>query len=166
MTIAVRQSGSAKSVTGIGVRVSGALKTVTEAWVRSGGELRRIFTIAAVALSTYLAYGRANSAATANVVSEAVTATPSGTIGPVTYAWSRTDSDPHAWTIDDPGGQTTTFSTLAAQGETWTATFICTVTDQAGQVVASDPVSVNCANIYYGGGYVGNPSLPPGTVYP
>lgn len=166
MTISLKVAAAQKDVTGLGVRVGGVLKNVTEGWVRVGGTLKQFFGALAVELSTYLALGRGNSAATVTVVSEPVTATVAGAIGTLAYAWTRTDGGAQPWTITDAADATTEFSTNCDQGQQFIATFICTVTDQAGQVLASDPVTADCANIYYGGGYVGNPSLPPGTVYP
>lgn len=166
MTAALKAAGAQRDITGLGIRTGGALKNVTEGRVRAGGSLRQFFGTLAVELSTYLALGRGNSAATVRVVSEPVTATVAGAIGTLAYAWTRTDSDPQPWTITSPDEATTTFSTNCDQGQQFVATFICTITDQAGQVLASDPVTVDCANIYYGGGYVGNPALPPGTSYP
>lgn len=155
MTMTIRVGDAAKDVTGISVRVGGTLKTVTEGWVRVGGALRLFFAMIKVVLSTYTAIGRSNSASVVTVYSAPVTATVTGGVGTLAYAWTRTAADAQPWTITDPTAATTTFSTVADQGESFDATFICTVTDQAGQVIASDPVAVNCSNIYYGGGYGG-----------
>lgn len=166
MTIALRVAGAAKDITGLGLRRDGALKEITEAWLRVGGALKQVYGKLAAALSKSLVLGRGNSASVIIVVSESVTVTTTGTIGAVSHAWGRTDSGVQPWTITDPSSATTAFSTQCDQGEAFTATFVCTVTDRAGQVLVSDPVTADCANIYYGGGYVGDPSLPPGTVYP
>lgn len=166
MTIAVKIGTAQRGVTGVGVLVGGALKEATEGWSRAGGTLKQFFGTLGVELSTYLALGRGNSAATVIVVSESVTATAADAVGAPVYAWTRTDGGAQPWTIISPAEATTEFSTACGQGQQFTATFICTVTDQAGRVLASDPVTADCANTYYGGGYVGNPSLPPGTVYP
>jgi hypothetical protein len=155
MTAALRIGTDLHDLTGIAVRKGAALKTVTQGLVRVGGVLKVFYDTLKVDLSTYNALGRANSAVVTNVTSGAVTANVTGAVGEISYAWTRTAPDAHAWTINSPASQATTFSTLANQGEEWTATFICTITDQAGQVLASSPVTVTNANIYYGGGYGG-----------
>lgn len=166
MTAATNVGGVSKNITAIETRVGGALKNVTEGWLRGGGALKQFFVVLAASLSTNSVIGRGNSAAAVNVTTGSVTATMQGAVGTVTYAWTRTAADAHAWTIDAPSSATTTFSTLADQGEQWDATFVCTMTDQAGQSITTSAVSADAANIYYGGGYVGGQPPAPGTVYP
>lgn len=166
MTIGAYISDAPKDITGAVVRKGGALKTITEGWARTGGSIKQFYAVLKVGLSTFAAIGRGNSATVVTVTSQSVTAGVQGAVGTVSYAWTRTAPDGHAWTIDNPTGQTTTFSTLADQGESWTATFICTVTDQAGQVLASPTLTVNNANIYYGGGYIGSGAPVGGGEYP
>jgi hypothetical protein len=165
MTAALHVSDAPHDITGIAIRVGGATKTVTEGWIRVDGALKQFYSVLAVALSKYLAIGRANSATIITVTSEPITATATGTIGDVAYSWTRTAPDSQPWTINSPTAQTTTFSTDCDQGEEFTATFICTITDRAGQVLASTPVTVNNANIFYGGGYAGSGATP-GQAYP
>lgn len=155
MTVAVHVLDAAKDITGIAVRKGGALKTVTEVWARVGGGLKLVYAKIAIALSTYTAMGRGNSASTIAVGSALVTANITGAVGDIAYVWARTDADPQPWTIVSPNAQSTSFSTICDQGEAFTATFHCTGTDQAGQVITSNDVEVTCANIYYGGGYGG-----------
>lgn len=166
MTLAIRTGGASKNVTGIAIRKGGALKTVTEAWIRTGGALKQFYSVLQITLSASAVLGRGNSAATLPVTSAPVTATAAGTIGAVTYAWTRTDAGAQPWTIDAPTSATTTFTTSCAQGDDFTATFICTVSDQSGQSLASSAVAAECANIYFGGGYLGDSPPPPGTAYP
>jgi hypothetical protein len=165
VTLAIRVSGAPKDITGMAIRVGGATKTITEAWLRVGGTIRQLYAAITIALSTYSAIGRGNSANTLPVTSEPVTATVTGAIGTVIHAWTRTAADSQPWTINSPAAATTTFTTSCDQGESFTATFIDTATDQAGQVIASTAVTVSCANIYYGGGYPGSGGTP-GTPYP
>lgn len=157
MSVGVNVGGvGANAVTDIRVRNAGGLKQVTQGLIRiSKKSIVTFYQLFKVTLSKAAAIGRGNSSVAVTVYSEPVTATVQGGVGDLTYAWTRTAPDAHAWTIDAADQATTTFSTLAAQGESWNATFICTVTDQAGQVLASAAVAVNCANIYYGGGYLG-----------
>lgn len=166
MTIGVNVSGTTKNVTGVHVRVGGALKQVTGAYIRVNGALKQFYGVITIALSSYSILGRGSSATTLPVTSAPVTATVTGGVGTLTHAWTRTDSGTQPWTIDDPASATTTFTTSCAQGQSFTASFKDTVTDQAGQVIASNPVSVSCANIYYGGGYPGIIPGTPGQPYP
>lgn len=154
MTVALHVADVVKDVTGIAYR-KGGLKTIGEGWIRMGGAIKQFYAIIAIALSTYTAMGRGNSASTIAVGSALVTANITGAVGTISYVWSRTDADPQPWTIVSPNAQSTSFSTICDQGEAFTATFKCTATDQAGQVIASNDVEVTCANIYYGGGYGG-----------
>jgi hypothetical protein len=165
--MAVNDGTAPKDVTGIAVRIAGgALKSVTQALIRlDRNTIRPFFTVIGIALSSYSVIGRGNSAGTATVTSAAVTANVTGAIGTISYVWTRTAPDAHAWTINSPNAQTTTFTTTAAQNESWTATFICTATDSAGQVIASTAVTVNNANIYYGGGYQGGGGFGGGPLY-
>jgi hypothetical protein len=169
VTLAINDGTAPKDVTGGAVRTSGGLKSTTEIWIRtaagSAGALKQVYAALAIALSTYSAIGRGNSATVLPVTSEPVTATVTGAIGTVTHAWTRTAADSQPWTINSPTAATTTFTTSCDQGESFTATFIDTATDQAGQVIASTAVTVSCANIYYGGGYPGSGGTP-GTPYP
>lgn len=152
-------SDAASDIVGFAFRkaAGGAgLKTIAEAWIRQSKTLiQQFYATIQIALSAYTAIGRGNSAGTVSVTSGPITATVTGGIGVLSHAWTRTDGGAHAWTIDNPTGETTTFTTIADQDEDWEATFIDTVTDQAGQVIASAAVDVTCANIYYGGGYGG-----------
>lgn len=152
MTVALRKAGVTKDVTGISIHKGGVLKTVTEGWIRAGGALLQFFSTISVALNKTEVLGRSNSAGTTNVTTDAVSAIPTGTIGTVTYLWTRTAPDAHSWTINSPTSATTSFSTLAAPDEDWFATFECTIADSAGQTVTSTTVDADCANVYFGGG--------------
>jgi hypothetical protein len=165
VTLAIRVSDIPKDITGMGLRVGGALKTVTEGWIRVDGALKQFYALIQIALSSYSVLGRGNSATSVLVTSATVTASVVGAVGAVTYAWTRTDSDPQAWTINNPTAASASFSTLCDQGDQFTATFHCTTTDAAGQVIVSSDVTADCANIYYGGGYPGSGGTP-GSVYP
>lgn len=166
MRLAVRKSGATKTVTGLHIRQGGVTKTAVRAWIRVGGVTKQFFAALQIQLSATAVIGRGNSAAIVPVTSAPVTATVVGAVGAVSHAWTRTAPDAQPWTIDDPTSPTTTFTTNCDQNERFSATFIDTVTDAAGQVLASDPVAVSCANIYYGGGYIGGQPPAPGTYYP
>jgi hypothetical protein len=164
--LAVRAGGGLHAAPRIHVRIGGVAVAASRAWVRTGGAIKQFYASLTLTLSKLLVLGRGNSATIISIKSGPVTVTVGGTVGSVTYAWERTAPDGHAWTIDNPTSATTTFSTDCGQGEQFNATFICTVRDQAGQVVPSATVTANCANIYYGGGYEGSHPPGPGEYYP
>jgi hypothetical protein len=166
MKLAVHQSDVTKTTAKLHVRKAATLKTASRAWIRDGGVLKQFFAVLTVILSSYSVIGRGNSAATVPVTSAPVTAAVTGGVGTLNHVWTRTAADAQPWTINNPNSDTTTFTTNCAQNQSFTATFIDTVTDAAGQVLASSPVTVNCANIYYGGGYIGGQPPAPGTSYP
>jgi hypothetical protein len=163
--MALRKAGVTRTVTGFHFRKGGTIRTVVRAWIRRGGVLKAFYNAFSVALSTYAALGRGNSASVITVSSEIVTAIPTGAIGDVTYLWARTDGGAQPWTIDDSAAPATFFSTDCDQGEEFTATFKCTITDSVGQTIDSSDVTVDCANIYYGGGFIGSGGTP-GLPYP
>lgn len=163
MSISIHRLGAAKPIVGMHVRRSGATKLVHRAWLRKDGKINKLLGTLALNLSSSAITGRANSGGPVTVFSRSVTATPDGTVGTVTYLWTRTDSNPQSWTIESPNAATTRFSTICDESESFGATFKCTATDAAAQVIASTDVSVSCANAYYGGGY--NPGGG-GHVYP
>lgn len=166
MTVAVHDSDTTKAAPTIHGRRSGTTKLCRRAFLRTGGALRQFYAKLAVTLSKATAIGRASSAALVTVTSEPVTANVVGAVGSVSHSWTRTAPDAQTWTINNPTSATTTFSTDCDQSEEFSATFIDTVTDQAGQVLASDAVTVDCANNYYGGGYLGSAPPAPGRQYP
>lgn len=70
-----------------------------------------------------------------------VTATAQDATGSVSYAWSQTGGD--FMTIQNPTSQATRFTqSVPGSGQSIVGTFICTITDAAGQVAASNPVTV------------------------
>lgn len=152
MKIALRNGGATKPVVGFHFRVGGATKVVERAWLRTGGVLKQFYGGFSVGLSADEVDGFSAGGGSVPTTTNAVTATPTGGIGTLSYLWTRTDGDPHAWTINSPTSQATTFTTLCAALDEHVATFICTVTDQAGQSVPSDAVTADCRNDYSSGG--------------
>jgi hypothetical protein len=70
-----------------------------------------------------------------------VTVTASGGAGGNAYSWTRTSGDA-AIVADSPGADATTFTATLNVGDSFAAEFVCTVTDAAGAVLATEPVSV------------------------
>lgn len=151
MKIAVRKSGVTKAAPRLHLRKSGVTKAWARAQLRTGGALKQFYASISISLDKSLAIGRANSSGSISVASEPVTATVSGSIGALSYAWTRTAPDAQPWTIDNSTSATTSFSTTCPPDTSYGATFICTATDAAGQVIASSAVSVGCANTYFWG---------------
>lgn len=83
-----------------------------------------------------------------SVTTSEATASQSGATGSVTYSWAKT-AGADSWTIERPRGAVTRF-TATAVGATasQSATFTCTITDQAGRSATAD-VNVEVTN--YGG---------------
>lgn len=81
------------------------------------------------------------------VQTEVVTATPVGGVSPYSYLWSVVSAPSGDWTITTPTVQTTRFACAEVDGgESYTATFKCTVTDGTGSVVASNNVEAAVSN--------------------
>jgi len=158
MTVSLHAAGVPKDMTGGSVHVGGALKTLTEGLIRVSGSLKEFYSQIAISLDKYGALGIRNSAGTAVVTSESVTAIVTGAIGTVTHSWTKTSGG--SWTITNPTGATTQFSISLAPNTDAAGTFIDTVTDQAGQTIASLPVGVTCTNDYFGGGGGGGGPYP------
>lgn len=91
-------------------------------------------------------FGAVSRAGSVRVYTNSTTITPTGGSGTYSYAWSGTTG----WTIANPSGPQTQFSTLVSPGGTKLATFSCVVTDTSGQTTA---VTVQAeADNYYSGG--------------
>lgn len=159
MRIALAHGGApAKAVTNFHLRKAGAVGPVVRAWFRHDGVISQFYAALSVAAAPLSVTGRGNSATVLPVTSAPATATVTGAAGTPTYQWTRTDLAPQIWTINEPTSASATFTTNCDQGEEFTATFVCTATDPVtGLSVTSAPVTADCANIYYGGGYVGYP---------
>ena len=79
----------------------------------------------------------------------ACTATPTGGLGPFTYAWTTVSSSGLSGVaINSPSASPTTFTATVTGGEgsTGTAVFRCTVTDSLGST-ATDTVTVSFTHI-------------------
>lgn len=145
MTIALRQSGVTRPVVAAHFRHDGATKAVLRAWIRQSGALKKIFDEMSGALSPGSVFGYATSKGIVTVSTNSVTATVTGGVAPVTYAWAAVGSA-SGWTILNPSGATTNFSVSCSAGADKIASFQCTITDAVGQSVLAGPVSAECIN--------------------
>lgn len=88
------------------------------------------------------AQGLASSNKPTRVVTNAVTATPTGGKAPFSYVWSLLSGSP---TITSPTNASTTFSQVVAPGGSASATARVTVTDALGSTATAD-VSISFEN--------------------
>jgi hypothetical protein len=92
------------------------------------------------------------SASTSSVSTNSVSATGSGGDSPYTYLWERVSGD-SSITASTASSRTTSFSrTGCIAGTSYSATWHCIVTDDAGDVVYSDNVSITITRTSSGGG--------------
>jgi hypothetical protein len=137
--IRMRTSTGTAAVANVRVRGASAIAAVATARVRDGSGLRTVFAAGGsaggltVSAAPALAYGAAASGGEASASTQSVTVTVTGGSGALSYAWTTQDSD-GSWSIDISNGPTTRFTALTIlPGQTSTATFRCTVTDQSGR---------------------------------
>ena len=75
------------------------------------------------------------------------TATPSGGVGPFTYAWARVSGDTQV-TINSDSTPSTRFQITYGIGESYSAIFACTVTDtETGLSTVSNSVSITFLDV-------------------
>lgn len=151
MSVALRTPAGSKSIVEIAARDAGnVVQTIQEGWIRTTAGLKQLFGQFVVSLSRSSVIARTNSGAAVPITSPSVTCNVEGGSEPFTYAWTKT-AGVAGWTIGSPAAATTNFTSPAlGPGESEAATFICTVTDAAGHILASSPVTVTASNIYGG----------------
>lgn len=108
-----------------------------------------------VTVDIYNPTGARASASAVTVNTETVTATPAFGTGPYTYAWTQTGTPDLAFTPTVPSAAATAFKrTSVADGDSYTADFIVTVTDALGAVGVSATVSATVINYGDLGGFL------------
>jgi hypothetical protein len=75
--------------------------------------------------------------------------TPSGGTAPYTYAWSYSVSNGGTWGFAGSSTASSVAPTVSGVSSTATATLICTVTDAASNVVASNEAYYTFENIFF-----------------
>ncbi len=132
------------------VRDAGGVAEIGAVLIRDAGGLSEVFNNASAAFTVDVtpdSFGARNSTPPGGVTTSEVVATPSGGTAPYTFLWERTDAAPTDWTIIAPTSQATTFRAAAVgPGDSFDATFTCTVTDANGNSVVSGEVSANAIN--------------------
>ena len=107
-------------------------------WDLAGGSAAG-FTLAK---SRLVVRGATANDGTYEATTEAVTITPSGASGAVTYSWAKTSGEAE-WYIERPNSDTTRFTALAVPPEqALEATFTCTATDAAGRQATIDVTAI------------------------
>lgn len=137
-----------QTVTRIRMRDAGnVLRTIQQVRMRDAtNTLRTVFSYFTVELDTDALVGFDSGAAISGSVTTSadVTATPTGGTAPYSYAWSRVSGTPEV-EIDSPTAATTSFTVAVAYDDIdYIASFICTVTDNVGNIIESEEVDVEC----------------------
>lgn len=115
----------------------GAWRTLQYGEAYYSGAWRQIATFVP-ALSVAISPTTA-SATGSTVTTNSVTATPTGGLGPFTYAWTLvSNSGVTSPAITSPSTAATRFTGSPTDGHSGTATFRCTVTDSLGTVATAD----------------------------
>lgn len=140
MTMKVRIDGVLRTISNGYVRVGGQRKRLTAIKARSGGSLRTIVQFAdplSVNITPTTISGAVIGSGTQPVTTDAATATPTGGLGPFTYAWTVIAGAPI--TINNSTSASTTATKSVGPGDSETGTLQVTVTDAIGQT-ATDTI--------------------------
>lgn len=137
--ITVRTPDGVKDVAALSLRTGGVLKAIETASLRTALGLVEVWPVAGgggaltININTPLVQGAAASDVSPSVTTDQVTATPANGVAPFTYLWELIADDGGVWAIENANVATTRFyHTLVSSGDTYTATFRCTVTDANG----------------------------------
>ncbi len=141
----VKTGGSFSPVLQPYIKSSGSWVPVLNIWVRNGGSWSLAFTGFTASAAPNPADGTALSSTVDSVF---CTATPTGGVGPFTYAWAYVSGDATI-SIVSPTSSTTVFrATGMAVGEIRSAVFSCVVTDTTtGISETTNNVSTTLENI-------------------
>lgn len=150
--IRVRTSSGLQAIASITVRATDGLKDIAKASFRDASALKRFFTASGtVAVAASPSFATGATAGFSTVTTNSVTVTATGGNEPYVYAWTLLSDDGGSWGAVSPASATTVFACGdVLDGEQFTATFRCTVTDTFG---ATGTVDVAANVINYGGIY-------------
>jgi hypothetical protein len=155
---AIRTLAATKALAGITARdAGGVLRPINLGRIRDASSvLRSFFGSISAALSRESVAGAVNSSLDVSIQTQSVEAQPTGGTAPYSFAWSITGSAGGTWSITSPTQASTTFvGGPCGPGESFEATFVCTVTDAAGISATTDEVEAIVSNIGFnatGGG--------------
>lgn len=129
MTIKVGTSGGNKDVTAITVGTLSGNKTVLNAWVGTSSGNKLVYSAFGVSLSGTNSSGFASGSGVQPITtSPAITANVSGGSGSYTYSWRKISGDSQL-NVNGPSAATTTASASVPPNTTYTAVYVCDVTD-------------------------------------
>lgn len=126
MPSTVGTSGGNKTVSAMFVGTAGGNKAVVTGFVGTAGGNKAFFAALTASASPSVVSGARSPPI---VTTNATTATPSGGIGPYSYAWEKVSGD--TISISNPSSATTIFSATLSSGDLRSAVFRCLVTDTA-----------------------------------
>ena len=135
MAITLGTSGGNETLQAVTVGTSSGNRPVIAGYVGTSGGNKQIFAaLAAVNDPTLLPVTFGQQSTT----SDSVTVVVTGGIGPFTYSWARVSGDEEIVPTSSTTA-TTAFRAFLQQDDTYSASFVCTVTDTATGAVASAP---------------------------
>jgi len=141
MSVVLGSTGGNKDVTSITLGSTGGNKTVLEGYVGTTGGNKLFFSALSASASPTSVSGSGNTNA---ITSTASTATPTGGIGPFTYAWSNVGGDAAVVAVSPSSASSTFRKNPMMPGDSTSATFNCLVTDTGtGFSVTTNNVSVS-----------------------
>jgi hypothetical protein len=137
--VTIGTSGGNETIGAAYVGTSGGNKTVLAIYVGTSGGNETVYAALSAAISPKPATEISSAGPT---TTDLVTATPTGGIGPFSYAWARVSGDPEI-SATTPSAQTTRFFANLGVGDLFSATFEVTVTDTSTGFTATDTVLVS-----------------------
>ncbi|WPZ05481.1 hypothetical protein [Pelagerythrobacter marinus] len=138
MSLQIRDAGTLRTITRLTIRQAGVNRSIRTLKVMDGGVLRTVAIFAdPLAVTAPDTNGHQDSS---TVITNLITATPSGGFSPYTYAWSliaNGGASPSTATAPTSAGTSFSKSGLIP-GQTVTDTWRVTVTDSLGQTASHD----------------------------
>jgi hypothetical protein len=151
--IVARTAAGTSTIGAVSFRESGGVTEIGEVYIRDASGLKELFSPSEGGSGAFTvdvtpdSYGARVSEFAGGVTTSEVVATPVGGLAPYTYLWARVDANPEDWTIIASTAQATTFRAAAVgPGESFSASFTCTVTDANGNSVESGEVAATAVN--------------------
>jgi hypothetical protein len=127
--------------------VGGTVHAFKGGKVRTAAGLKDFFASFSLTLTTNELFGAAYKSTTP-IFTTPVSVNIIGGAGTPAYSWARTDGGPHSFIISGATSRTASFGAVLGAGQTWTASFACTVT-KGGQTLTTPDVNVTIQNESY-----------------
>lgn len=148
--IVVRDAIGPSEIGAVVIREATGSSDIGEVLVRDAVGLQLIYSPAS-GMSADVppdAYGASASGSFVSISTNMVTVTVTGGTPGYSYSWAQIDGPDVAWRSTSPTSATTSFRrTSVGPGDSWSATFVCTVTDANGQTATSNPVTATVTNL-------------------